>query len=309
VDTAKIASIVLNELGVAVMRRTAPGEYVLATPAPGFYLSAFPLETDGSPCQAPWEHSAMLDFFLHDAEAFFETRKEGLISSGVWQEEALGDPDQTLLAHALCSGGEALLLIRLLQDEFAEKVAILRKAREELLEQRSLRCSLQFYKEKSSHDFMTKLYNKETFLNILGNEISNAHGRIADGIPHISLLMIDIDNFKMVNDTYGHLVGDRILTAVGRLLRDSLRWKDVPARYGGEEFIVLLSSTPEQAAKAADKLCRLIARHQEEGLPQVTVSIGCTGYLPEENIESFIRRADQALYDAKHTGKNTYCLR
>ena len=297
---------VFNGMDIAVLHRKGPKNYRFLGPALDFYHSLFPLEHDGGPCVSPWQHSNMLEFFIQEAEQFFAKGQEGHIFSGIWQEEDLALPDQPLMAQAFHTKGESLLVIRRLKDEFTDRSKILQKARENMLEHRRVSSSLEFYKKKSCYDAMTSLYNKETFLTILQTEI--AHFRNAASA--ISLLMIDVDDFKKVNDTFGHIVGDTVLTTLATLLHESLRHEDIAARYGGEEFIVLIPFTPMvQAGKVAEKLCHRIAEHVVPGQPCITVSIGCTSYLPGENAEDFLQRADLALYDAKRAGKNTVRLR
>ena len=115
-----------------------------------------------------------------------------------------------------------------------------------------------------------------------------------------TLAMFDIDHFKKVNDTQGHLQGDRTLQEVARLLDDSARETDIVARYGGEEFVVVMPQTSiEGAAVFADRIRARIA----EKLP-VTVSGGVTGVLQCDTAESLVARADKALYEAKTAGRN-----
>jgi len=126
----------------------------------------------------------------------------------------------------------------------------------------------------------------------------------------LSLLMLDVDHFKQVNDTFGHQAGDEVLRRIGQILQDSLRSMDLAARYGGEEFAVLLPHTPE---KDSQKLAERIRKRIEDtdfGLSakdfRVTASIGvaalAAGSLQKEN--DLVLKADQALYTAKHNGRN-----
>ena len=128
----------------------------------------------------------------------------------------------------------------------------------------------------------------------------------------VTMIMFDLDHFKDVNDRYGHLCGDAVLSAVGKRMREVLRGSDVKCRYGGEEFLVLLPDTPLHGARrVADTLRREIAERPipwaGEGLT-VTASFGLAQTLPGEvNVEALIARADQALYRAKDDGRN--CVR
>ncbi|MBD0679900.1 GGDEF domain-containing protein [Pseudomonas sp. PSB11] len=124
----------------------------------------------------------------------------------------------------------------------------------------------------------------------------------------LSLLMLDIDHFKRVNDTHGHGAGDDVLKAVAASIKNQLRNVDMVFRYGGEEFLILLSNTSREAAALVGERLRCAA--QAEDYPadgrtvELTVSLGCSTLLPGESAESLLRRADSALYVAKREGRN-----
>ncbi len=163
--------------------------------------------------------------------------------------------------------------------------------------------------EVSSRDSLTGLYNRWFVIEKIDSEMNRA---LRHGSP-MSLLMLDIDHFKRVNDTWGHGAGDQVLQAIGKLLRDSCRVYDVPGRYGGEEFCIVLPETkPGNTSVVAE---RIRARLEETELPcgdtsiSVTASIGIAGMdLPEMNEllspAALIDRADRALYSAKNRGRN-----
>ncbi|WP_433739373.1 GGDEF domain-containing protein [Pseudomonas putida] len=124
----------------------------------------------------------------------------------------------------------------------------------------------------------------------------------------LSVLMLDIDHFKQINDSHGHSVGDEVLKAVAASIKGQLRNVDMVFRYGGEEFLVLLSNTAREAAAMVGERLRLTVQTQEyvaEGrLIELTISLGCSTLLPGESAESLLRRADNALYVAKREGRN-----
>ncbi|KAF2960845.1 diguanylate cyclase [Thermotoga sp. 38H-to] len=120
-----------------------------------------------------------------------------------------------------------------------------------------------------------------------------------------SLLMIDIDDFKKVNDTYGHLVGDDVLKRVARLLVSSLRASDVVARWGGEEFLILCPETTlNEAMSLAERIRTKIEGETFENGLNVTVSIGVCEMKDHETIDDLLKEADDNLYLAKQRGKN-----
>jgi diguanylate cyclase (GGDEF)-like protein len=133
-------------------------------------------------------------------------------------------------------------------------------------------------------------------------ELSRRH------LQPLSLLMLDIDHFKQINDTHGHCAGDDVLKAVAASIKNQLRNVDMVFRYGGEEFLILLSNTSREAAAMVGERLRFAAQTEEflaDGrLIGLTVSLGCSTLLPGESAESLLRRADNALYIAKREGRN-----
>lgn len=303
--TAHLAESILHALDIAVLRRVAEKEYEALGRIPDFYCRLFPGE-DGQPSRQPWTKSSMLDFFLHDAELFFAHSDEGSLTSGVWQEEGVQTGRHALNATALCCEKEKLLIIRLLGEEFVERSRILQKARENLLERRELHHDVEAYKQKARFDKLTSLYNRSFFDEALQAEIDHA----LENSSELSMLMIDIDDFKGINDVYGHLAGDTVLSLMGQLLREFLRREDIACRYGGEEFAVLAPQTLQhQAIRMAEKLRKGVADYAFGDLPSITVSIGCATFRRGESGEAFVNRADLALYDAKNSGKNMVRMR
>jgi diguanylate cyclase (GGDEF)-like protein len=151
-------------------------------------------------------------------------------------------------------------------------------------------------------DDLTGLCNRRHFLERLNAEVD----RVRRYNLTFSLAMLDIDNFKLINDTHGHVLGDRILAEMGRLLRKSARASDLAARYGGEEFVVMMPMTGgTQAQLAGERLRETVAGHTFPRRKKLTVSVGLACY-PEDgtNLEDLLRKADAALYEAKRSGRN-----
>jgi diguanylate cyclase (GGDEF)-like protein len=161
----------------------------------------------------------------------------------------------------------------------------------------------------SSRDTLTGLYNRWFVIEKLDSELNRA---LRHGSP-MSVLMLDVDHFKQINDTHGHAAGDQVLQAIGKLLRDSCRVYDVAGRYGGEEFCVVLPETkPGNTSVVAERIrSRLESMELSVGETPVlvTASIGIAGMdVPAEaellSPAALIERADRALYSAKNRGRN-----
>lgn len=151
-------------------------------------------------------------------------------------------------------------------------------------------------------DTFTGLANHAHIVDVLARRLADA-----DASP-VSLIMIDLDRFKDINDSYGHLVGDDVIRSVARRLASVARSDDVVGRYGGDEFTVVLQKTaPAVVGEIAKRICKRIGSDTFEvgdlSLP-ITISIGVATAYPGENAESLTARADRALYRAKHAGRN-----
>ena len=155
-------------------------------------------------------------------------------------------------------------------------------------------------------DELTGMYNRRYFFERLEEYLRAARRH---RLP-LSVMMIDIDHFKRVNDTYGHPAGDRVLRTIADLIRSGLRASDISARYGGEEFVILLPYTDEaEATRLAHRLLNTVAGHPFPLPPEagpVTISIGLSQLDVEHPLsgEALIARADGALYQAKRDGRN-----
>ena len=159
---------------------------------------------------------------------------------------------------------------------------------------------------QATTDSLTLLYNRGYFNKHLEIEIARSlrHGSA------LALVVFDIDKFKHINDTFGHLAGDDILKDLSHLCQTNIRPSDLFARWGGEEFVVLSSENDKKSMTVfAEKLRRLIEEHSFSIAFQVTCSFGVTQYREGESKDTFIHRADEALYTAKQAGRNRVVFR
>jgi diguanylate cyclase (GGDEF)-like protein len=152
-------------------------------------------------------------------------------------------------------------------------------------------------KGRVSRDELTGLLRRGEFFLRLENLVAPRQGEVA-------LILVDVDDFKRINDSKGHLVGDRVLQGVSRVIERCQRAGAEVGRFGGEEFVVATIATPERARVLAEALRRQIQREVN-----VTVSVGvATARKADWDVRRLVGMADKALYEAKHAGKNRVCL-
>jgi len=170
-----------------------------------------------------------------------------------------------------------------------------RKQRQAELEQLNRELS-----EKTHIDELTQIKNQRAILSRLKNEMDLS---IRTG-KKLSVLMLDIDDFKKVNDQHGHVIGDTVLADVAAIIQRSVRDKDLAGRYGGEEFMVILSDVDSKTAKSvANRIVRSVEAHTFQENVRVTISCGI-GLFEKESMPELIDKADKKLYEAKRQGKN-----
>lgn len=156
----------------------------------------------------------------------------------------------------------------------------------------------------ATHDSKTGLYNNMFFSEMFEIEKSKAQRG-----KHLSLVVIDIDFFKKINDTYGHLEADKMLLRLAGLFERESRRYDLVSRFGGEEFLILLPNTPLVKAKRVAERIRL-AVLKDSFLKKygVTISLGVSEFKEKDNFKKLASRADRALYQAKKSGRNRVCV-
>ncbi len=157
----------------------------------------------------------------------------------------------------------------------------------------------------SSTDRMTGAWNRAHFDKTLTIELS----RSVRYHQPVTLVLLDIDHFKQVNDNYGHTVGDEVLREIVNVIRNNIRTSDMLFRWGGEEFAVLAPSTTYRAAtKLAETLRTKIEQHQIKNAGNITISLGVAEHVSGESEMTWFRRADEAMYAAKNSGRNRFTV-
>jgi len=224
---------------------------------------------------------------LDDLKHVLENHLEGLLGTMDQHQKQRDEREQEVAARL---------------HSLAERVAHMEQEalgyREHLEEQR----------QKALIDPLTGLPNRAAWSERLDHEISQwqQHGNT------LLLAMLDLDHFKRINDNYGHLAGDKVLKIIASVLRKRLRGTDFIARFGGEEFVLLMPDTaPTAGAKLLEKLRASIEAcpfHFKGEPVTITISMGLTAFKPGEHSDLVLKRADQALYRAKHAGRNQVAL-
>jgi len=165
-----------------------------------------------------------------------------------------------------------------------------------------------YFQTKSKYDALTQLYNRAYIM----EELHRFLHRARSANIGFCLILIDVDHFKQINDTYGHISGDEVLKGLSLILQESLRSDDIVGRYGGEEFMVLLPKVNiENAQKVCEKLRSQVERHHfviDENDLRITISLGLAAFHPGESDSALLKRADDALYASKTGGRNRTTL-
>ena len=153
----------------------------------------------------------------------------------------------------------------------------------------------------STTDSLTDTHNRYSIMKILDLEIDRAK-RYNNPL---TIFMYDVDHFKRVNDQHGHKVGDDVLYALTKVIKQSLRDIDIVGRYGGEEFLVIMPSTLlSDAITVAQRVCEDVSHHKFQTVDQITISIGLVELRSDETMDMLFMRADKLLYKSKNSGRN-----
>ncbi len=220
-----------------------------------------------------------------------EMRREELIEE-LMEAKELQEDNAAQLAMLLHELDEKNL-------ELEKEVSERKKAEEKLRE------SEERFKNLSITDQLTGLYNRRHMIDVAETEVEYS----MDGKSPLSFILMDLDDFKKYNDTYGHAAGDVVLERVGSLIKKSIRNTDRAFRYGGEEFLIILPGTEAaEAIRIAEKIRQNVSaeKYFPKGTDAVqkTMSIGVSQYIPGEDLETVLKRADDNMYKSKIRGKN-----
>jgi len=157
----------------------------------------------------------------------------------------------------------------------------------------------------STQDYLTKIYNRKKFDELLAVEVEEA--TLLN--KKFALILLDIDHFKQINDTFGHDMGDTVLIQLSNIIKHFIRGSDIVARWGGEEFVILMPQTEvHDACTKADLIREEIAVHNFTCMEKVTCSFGVTVYTLGDTPQSIFKKADEALYSSKKAGRNRVTL-
>ncbi len=252
-----------------------------------------------------WSHEEACNQKIHQLlQTQFPQPKEEieniLFRTGQWEGE---------LQYTTKNGSQIVVASRwaVKRDENGRPVAIMEISRD-ITEHKALLTKLGL---QARQDYLTGLNNRGYFMELAEREIKKAsrYGH------NFTILMLDIDNFKLINDTYGHKAGDRVLVTLADIFRKTLRVVDIEGRIGGEEFAILLPETDREGAVIVAERLRSSVEDCEILLPSFdmpmcfTVSIGISAPgSVDYNLDVLLSQADDALYRAKHTGRNKVCV-
>ncbi len=304
-NTLSVPSVIVNGFGQVEYSNAAAGDTILLKPDADGTIDVFASLNGSSPHAHEWLRMCC-------------ARQEA--TPGVFRFKSIsGELIQFQLEGLLIQPAHLMKNVRVLirflpASEEALKVKELTRRVEDLdMKLRQTRSRERELHHSATHDELTGLLNRRAFISRFAEVIQSER---SSSSVWGALSMIDIDHFKRINDTHGHLIGDAVLQALARRFTRVIRGSDVCARYGGEEFVVLMTApTDSVLIRSAERLRRFVASKSiatEKGSLRMTVSIGVrlfrVGGDCIENLERLIEDADQALYEAKSNGRNKVCV-
>ena len=206
------------------------------------------------------------------------------------------------IEEAMTRGASDLIIKPIRLEDLLLRINVVLKNRSEKKEN----CrKLEELTKLTIRDDLTGLFNSRQFYSHIAQEVDRSNRYFRP----LSLILMDIDNFKSLNDTYGHLSGDRVLSSTGDIIKVAIRKQDTAYRYAGDEFTIILPETEIEKALAVAERVRQAIESETHVLSnpralKVTVSIGVVEHLTDEEIKSFVHRADSAMYVSKRNGRN-----
>ena len=206
------------------------------------------------------------------------------------------------IEEAMARGASDLIIKPIRLEDLLLRINVVLKNRSEKKENSR---KLEELKNLTIRDDLTGLFNSRQFYRHIAQEIDRSNRYFRP----LSLILMDIDKFKSLNDTYGHLFGDKILSSIGEIIKSAIRMQDTAYRYAGDEFTIILPETELERATAVAERVRHAVEIETKVLTDtrplsVTVSIGVVEYLTCEDTKSFVHRADSAMYVSKKKGRN-----
>ena len=207
------------------------------------------------------------------------------------------------IEEAMARGASDLIIKPVRLEDLLLRINVVLKNRSEKKENSR---KLEELKNLTIRDDLTGLFNSRQFYSHISQEVDRSNRYFRP----LSLILMDIDNFKLLNDTYGHLFGDKILSGMGDIIKSAIRMQDTAYRYAGDEFTIILPETELEMAIAVAERVRQAIENETQVLSdprplKVTVSIGVVEYLTDEEIKNFVHRADSAMYASKKKGRNS----
>ncbi|MDM8550179.1 GGDEF domain-containing protein [Desulfobacterales bacterium HSG2] len=291
---------IIKALDIVLTERTDEDCFHILGHIPSWYQRIFPEFYDAEKNMVK-KFCPFIENFLIDATPFWLSEADGRLNSGLWIENDSHMTECPLEASAINIGKRKFLLIERGKIPYEENKSILQKSRELSLsylymERLQKQLLIAIYTDR-----LTGLHNRRKFDEMIKIEKERA---TRYNIP-FSIVFIDIDHFKKINDTYGHDVGDQVLIEISSVLKSRIRITDWAFRWGGEEFILLLPVTSaDKSLDLAERLRFIIENHSFPHGRQLTISAGVAQFRNDESIDNLIKRADEALYRAKSGGRN-----
>ncbi len=247
---------------------------------------------------------------LHSQQLTFDQEYEALAKSSILSYQNTNDAIQTIhkqqdiLLEEEKVPDDKLFNSKIISKQFRD---IQKNMDNEIIKANKtisdLHTKLQNLEKKSKIDTLTKTFNRQAM-----NEYMQLKCSFNEHAENFHLMILDIDDFKKVNDTFGHIAGDKVLIFLSNIFKKTLRDGDPIFRYGGEEFIIILSRTDRQGAiNVAQRIINLVRNNKllfKNEQMSITLSVGLAHCTKEDTPTSIIERADKALYEAKHNGKN-----